>query len=60
MKLYEDSGLVVVLERVKVTEKGVEGTGPVADRVSSIYVRFVKEQNETMEKIADSSTTQSE
>ena len=60
VKLYEDSGLVVVLERVKVTEKGVEGSGPVADRVNSIYVRFVKEQNETKEKMSDSSTAPTE
>lgn len=44
VKLYEDSGLLVVLERVKVTEKGVEGSGPVADRVQAIYSRFVQEQ----------------
>ena len=40
VKLYEESGLIVVLERVKVNEKGVEGTGPVADRVRAIYNRF--------------------
>ena len=50
VKLYEDSGLIVVLERVKVTEKGVEGTGPVADRVDAIYNRFVKEFEEALEQ----------
>ena len=50
VKLYEDSGLIVVLERVKVTEKGVEGTGPVADRVEAIYQRFVKEFEEAIEQ----------
>ena len=50
VKLYEDSGLIVVLERVKVTEKGVEGTGPVADRVDAIYNRFIKEFEEAVEQ----------
>ena len=40
VKYYEESGLIVVLDRVRVTEKGVEGTGPVADRVRAIYERF--------------------
>ena len=40
VKFYEESGLIVVLDRVRVTEKGVEGTGPVADRVRAIYERF--------------------
>lgn len=40
VKLYEESGLVVVLDRVKVNENGVDGVGPVADRVRAIYNRF--------------------
>ncbi|MHA2362888.1 MAG: Lsm family RNA-binding protein [Candidatus Hodarchaeales archaeon] len=40
VKFYEESGLIVVLDRVRVTEKGVEGAGPVADRVRAIYERF--------------------
>ena len=39
VKLYEEAGLIVVLERVKVSEHGVDGSGPVADRVRSIYER---------------------
>ena len=40
VKLYEESGLCVVLDRVKVNEAGVEGVGPVADRVRAIFNRF--------------------
>ena len=40
VKLYEESGLIVVLDRVKVNESGVEGVGPVADRVRAIFNRF--------------------
>ncbi len=40
VKVYDEAGLIVVLERVKVSESGVEGTGPVADRVRAIFNRY--------------------
>jgi small nuclear ribonucleoprotein (snRNP)-like protein len=44
VKLYEDKGFVWVMERVKVTEKGVmEGTGPAAERVQKVYEQFISE-----------------
>ncbi len=43
VKFYEETGLIVVLDRVRVQEKGVDGTGPVADRVRAIYDRFKNE-----------------
>lgn len=44
VKLYEDKGFVWVMERVKVTEKGVvEGTGPAAERVQKVYEQFTSE-----------------
>jgi len=45
VRLDTDTGIIMVLERVKVTEKGVEGTGPVADRVKTIYERVLKEKS---------------
>ena len=50
VKAYPEAGLLVVLERVRVTEKGVEGSGPVADRVRTIFDRFVREQKESEEE----------
>jgi small nuclear ribonucleoprotein (snRNP)-like protein len=44
VKVYDEAGLVVVLERVKVSESGVEGTGPVADRVRAIFDRYARTQ----------------
>ncbi len=44
VELNAETGFILVLERVKVTEKGVEGTGPVADRVKTVFERFLKEQ----------------
>jgi small nuclear ribonucleoprotein (snRNP)-like protein len=44
VKLYEESGFIVVMEKIKVSEKGViEGSGPIAERVNRIYNLFTKE-----------------
>jgi len=44
VKLYEDKGFIWVMEKVKVTEKGViEGTGPAAERVQKVYEQFLSE-----------------
>ena len=44
VKLYEDQGFIWVMEKIKVTEKGViEGSGPIADRVKRVYALFTKE-----------------
>ncbi len=49
VKVYDEAGLIVVLERVKVSESGVEGTGPVADRVRAIFERYAKTQTTPVE-----------
>ncbi len=41
VKLYNEAGLIVVLERVRVSETGVEGSGPVSDRVKAIWEQYV-------------------
>jgi small nuclear ribonucleoprotein (snRNP)-like protein len=44
VKLYEDKGFIWVMEKIKVTEKGViEGSGPIAERVNRVYNMFTKE-----------------
>jgi len=44
VKLYEDKGFIWVMEKIKVTEKGVvEGSGPAAERVQKVYDLFIKE-----------------
>jgi len=44
IKLYEDKGFIWVMEKVKVTEKGVmEGSGPIAERAQRVYDLFTKE-----------------
>jgi small nuclear ribonucleoprotein (snRNP)-like protein len=44
VKLYDDKGFIWVMEKIKVTEKGVvEGSGPAAERVQRVYDLFTKE-----------------
>ena len=44
VKLYEDQGFILVMEKIKVTEKGVEtGSGPAAERVQKVYEQFLSE-----------------
>ena len=44
VRLYEDKGFIWVMDKVKVTEKGVvEGAGPAAERVQKVYDLFIKE-----------------
>jgi small nuclear ribonucleoprotein (snRNP)-like protein len=51
IKLYEDQGFIWVMEKIKVTEKGVvEGSGPIAERVQRVYNLFTKEAAETATK----------
>ncbi len=44
VKYYEESGFVTVMERIRVTADGVEGTGPMVDRVKKVYDQYVLEQ----------------
>ena len=44
VKLYDDKGFIWVMDKVKLTEKGViEGAGPAADRVQKVYEQFMIE-----------------
>ena len=44
VRLRDDIGAIVVMDKIKVTEHGVaEGVGLAADRVKAVYDEFVKE-----------------
>ena len=44
VKLYEDKGFIWVMDKVKLTERGVtEGSGPAAERVQKVYELFMRE-----------------
>lgn len=44
VRLYEDKGFIWIMDKVKLTEKGVvEGSGPAAERVQRVYDLFMGE-----------------
>jgi small nuclear ribonucleoprotein (snRNP)-like protein len=44
VKLYDDIGIIVVMNRIRLDATGViEGSGPMAERVQKVYEEFVKE-----------------
>ena len=44
VRLYEDQGFIWVMEKIKVSEKGViEGSGPIAERVQRVHSLFTKD-----------------
>jgi small nuclear ribonucleoprotein (snRNP)-like protein len=44
VKIREDVGAIIVMDKIKVTQSGIEeGSGLSADRVRSIYDEFMKE-----------------
>ena len=44
VRFYEDKGFIWVMDKIKVTEEGVvEGTGPAAERVQTVYEHFISE-----------------
>jgi small nuclear ribonucleoprotein (snRNP)-like protein len=44
VKYIEEARVIQVLDKIKVTESGVEGSGPLTERVKMIYDKFVQEK----------------
>jgi len=45
VKVSEGAGIIVVMDRIRVSEKGIlEGAGPAAERVQKVYDEFIREQ----------------
>ena len=42
VKLHEDVGVIKILDRFKVSEDGVEGEGPVAERIRRVWEKYKK------------------
>lgn len=43
VKYYPEARAIVVMDRIRITEEGVSGTGPLAERVRKIFEEFVAE-----------------
>jgi len=47
VKLSEGAGVILVMDRIRVSEKGIiEGTGPAAERVQKVYDEFIRSQTQ--------------
>jgi small nuclear ribonucleoprotein (snRNP)-like protein len=47
VKTSEGAGVIVVMDRIRVSEKGIiEGTGPAAERVQKVYDEFIRAQTQ--------------
>ena len=44
VKLYDDIGIIVVMDRVRINASGLlEGSGPIAERAVRVYNEFIKD-----------------
>ncbi|MBS7655388.1 Lsm family RNA-binding protein [Candidatus Bathyarchaeota archaeon] len=44
VKVMEDAGVIIVMDKIRVTANGViEGVGPAAERAKKVYEEFIKE-----------------
>ena len=44
VKLYDDVGIIVVMDKIRIDANGIlEGSGPAAERVRKVYDEFMKE-----------------
>lgn len=43
VSVREDIGVIVVMDKIKVTDKGVEGTGLAADKARTIYDEYMRD-----------------
>ncbi|AWR94445.1 Lsm family RNA-binding protein [Acidianus brierleyi] len=48
VKVYEEAGVITVLERIKVTEGGVEGNGPLAQRIYDMYNDYMSKKRKEL------------
>ncbi len=46
-KAYTDAGIVVVLGNIRVSEQGVEGSGPLANKVHSLWQEYISERQKS-------------
>ncbi|MFX1486656.1 MAG: Lsm family RNA-binding protein [Promethearchaeota archaeon] len=44
VKYLEDARVISILNKIRVTEEGVEGTGPIAERVRKVYEHYFEEK----------------
>lgn len=53
VKLDTEADAIIVLNKIKVTEKGVHGSGPLAERVRNVYDKFIEQMEAEEEDIEE-------
>ncbi|MDT7862022.1 MAG: Lsm family RNA-binding protein [Saccharolobus sp.] len=48
IKVYEEAGVVTILEKIKVSQNGVEGSGPMAQRIYDIYNEYINKKKKEL------------
>ncbi|RLE82069.1 MAG: small nuclear ribonucleoprotein (Sm) [Thermoprotei archaeon] len=44
VKYIDDARVIIVMDKIRVSEYGVEGTGPMAERIKRLFDEFLKEK----------------
>jgi len=47
VKVYPEAGIVVVLNSIKVSEKGVEGSGPLAHKIYGLFTEYMESKRKS-------------
>lgn len=50
VKYIPEARTIVIMERIKVTDEGVQGTGPMAEKVRRIFEEFLEEYKSSTSK----------
>ncbi|ARM75887.1 Lsm family RNA-binding protein [Acidianus manzaensis] len=44
IKVYDEAGVVVILDKIKVSENGVEGSGALAQRIYDLFNEYIEKR----------------
>jgi len=50
IKIYPEAGVVVILNNIRVSEKGVEGSGPLAHKVYGLFTEYIESRKKELGK----------
>lgn len=42
VKVHDKAGIIMIGDKIKVSEKGVEGVGPIADRIRKLFNEYIE------------------
>lgn len=48
VKVYPEAGIVVVLNSIRISEKGVEGSGPLAHKIYGLFTEYMENKKKSL------------